>query len=57
MFAWKQARSSAPGDVEGAVERTLSEADTIKTKRLQIPLLHREVGSRSSSINMSLRMP
>ena len=57
MFAWKRARSSAPGEVEGAVEPTLSEADTIKTKCLQIPLLHGEVGSRSSSINTSLRMP
>ena len=34
MFARKQARSSAPGEVEGAVrvKSTLSEADTIKTK-------------------------
>ena len=44
MFARKRARSSAPGDVEGAVESTLSEADTIKTKpskRLQNTLAAR----------------
>ena len=35
MFAWKQAQLSAPGEVEGAIEPTLSEEDTIKTKHLQ----------------------
>ena len=44
MFARKRARSSAPGEVEGTVESTLSEADTIKTKpskRLQNTLAAR----------------
>ena len=35
MFAWKRAQLSASGEVEGAVEPTLSEEDTIKTKHLQ----------------------
>ena len=35
MFAWKRAQSSAPGEVEGTIEPTLSEEDTIKTKCLQ----------------------
>ena len=44
MFARKRARSLAPGEVEGAVESTLSEVDTIKTKpskRLQNTLAAR----------------
>ena len=34
-FAWKRARSLASGEVEGAIEPTLSDQDTIKTKCLQ----------------------
>ena len=34
-FARKRAQSSAPGEVEGAVEPTFSEEDAIMTKRLQ----------------------
>ena len=45
-FARKRARSSAPGEVEGAVEPTLSEEDAIKTKRLQNTLAARRSRKR-----------
>ena len=45
-FARKRARSSVPGEVEGAVEPTLSEEDAIKTKRLQNTLAARRSRNR-----------
>jgi len=45
-FARKRARSSAPAEVEGAVEPTLSEEDAIKTKRLQNTLAARRSRKR-----------